>query len=53
MKLIVLCCVCGKEKITEYLWEMPKEQVDKATCSHGLCPKCLKSELAKLDELLV
>jgi hypothetical protein len=38
--LVVLCCVCGKLKITREFWIETSEKYTNQKVSHGYCPEC-------------
>ncbi len=49
IRLIIRCCVCGKEKNGE-LWYYSSEEIDDAVeYSHGFCPSCYEDELNKIQ----
>ncbi len=50
VKLIVRCCVCGKEKSGDS-WHYPFEELDESLVeyTHGFCPVCYENELNKVQ----
>ena len=51
-QLIPICCSCRKINTGEAFWQHFETYIEEQTgsgFSHGLCPECMKVEMAKLD----
>jgi hypothetical protein len=50
-KLVVRCCVCGKEKSGDSWYYSSEDEDDDAPVeyTHGFCPVCYENELNKVQ----
>jgi hypothetical protein len=51
-ELVLICSWCYKVRQDRGYWERVDEYVGRRTgarITHGLCPECVKTQLAKLD----